>query len=242
MISKQQITVILPVYNEAISINETLDAVIDFSIRNEEFNFMFVDDGSKDSTRNIIEERIKNYPHIKLLLNPINGGKAFALRYGIKESNDELICFTDGDLAYMLDHLYSLVDALQKYDVVIGNRNLSENHLRNVKRFIAGEVFNRIVRLMLNLNITDTQAGLKGFRRDVAKHLFSLQKIDNFAFDAEVLYIAKLKGYTITQVPATVCEKHQFKPSTLKLFTDPPKMFWSLIKVIYNKKRGLYNG
>jgi glycosyltransferase involved in cell wall biosynthesis len=235
-------SVILPVYNEALTIERTLQEVIAFSKQYPHFHFIFVNDGSSDATKSIIENAIIHQPHITLINHTINRGKAFALRTGVKYAQDEYICFTDGDLAYSLDHLLLLVEKLAVYEIVIGNRNMSANHLRNFKRKVAGETFNQLTRLILGFDFQDTQAGIKGFRKEVAKQLFDLQTTDNFAFDPELLYIAQKRGYSIGQIPAKVSSLHQQKRSTVNLWLDPPQMLWSLFKIIFNYKTGKYNG
>ncbi|HEY4799906.1 MAG TPA: glycosyltransferase, partial [Bacteroidia bacterium] len=189
----------------------------------------------------LLNEKIKDVSNIQIVENLENIGKARSIHKGVDLAETEYICFADGDLAYSLDHIHALVQALGKFDLVIGNRSLSENHLRNKTRHVFGETFNRMVRMMLNMNFTDTQAGLKGFRKEIAKKLFKVHLINNFAFDAELLYIARLKGFSIGQIPAKVNEYHQFRPSNVKLLVDSPKMFLSLLKIIFYRLTGRYN-
>lgn len=233
-------TVIIPVFNECETITRTLSAVCDFAKANPDYYFLFVNDGSKDNTAEIIRNNIIGIPNISFLDLKKNKGKATALKSAVDILDTDYICFTDGDLAYSLNHLFLLVEALENNEVVIGNRNLGEKNIRNIKRIIAGEAFNRMVRVILNLNITDTQAGIKGFRKEAAKELFTLNRIKNFAFDAELLYVAKLKGYRIGQIPAKVNEFHQKRPSTVKVFYHSPIMFVSLFKIIFNRIIGRY--
>jgi dolichyl-phosphate beta-glucosyltransferase len=234
-------SVILPVFNESETILKTLSAVILFSQQNPEYCFFFVNDGSKDDTAARIKSAIQTSPSIFLVDNRVNLGKAGAIELGLQKVKTPFVIFTDGDLAYSLDHLHLVSTALQANDVVIGNRNLSENHLRNVRRVIAGEAFNRAVRVLLRMPITDTQAGIKGFRKEAADLLFRMHRIRDFAFDAELLYIAKHKGLRIGQVPAKVNEDHQFHSSTVRIVSDSPRMFFSLLKIIYFRFQGYYN-
>jgi dolichyl-phosphate beta-glucosyltransferase len=235
-----KVSVILPVYNESGIIHRTVSAVIDFAAQNPQYYFLFVNDASVDETGSLIKAKIKGIPNIALIESPQNLGKAGALKLGLQQTDTDYICFTDGDLAYSLDHLYKLVESLESHEVAIGNRNLSENHLRNVKRVVAGEAFNRLVRILLSLPITDTQAGIKGFRKDAARKLFGLHLINDFAFDAELLYIAKLKGYRIGQIPATVDVDHQHLPSTVKIMSHSPGMLFSLFRILFYRISGKY--
>lgn len=237
----QKTTVILPVYNEGATIAKTIKSVLSFAKSNPAILLMFINDGSSDYTGYLLNENTKGIPNILIIENVENLGKARSIKKCVELAETEYICFTDGDLAYSLEHIHLLVRSLEDYDVVIGNRSMSENHLRNRTRHVFGESFNRLARIMLNMNFTDTQAGLKGFRKEIAKKLFATHLINDFAFDAELLYIAKLKGFSIGQIPAKVNEYHQFRPSNVKILIDSPKMFFSLLKIIYYRLTGRYH-
>jgi dolichyl-phosphate beta-glucosyltransferase len=234
-------SVILPVYNESETIERTLLAVKEYALLHPDFYFLFVNDGSTDNTGDIIRNGLIGAKNISLLNLEKNKGKANALKHAVAELDSDYIVFNDGDLAYSLDHVDALLEALKSSDVAIGNRKLGENHPQKAQRFIAGEAFNKLARLLLSLSYTDTQAGIKGFTKEAAKKLFKLSLIEDFAFDAELLYIAKLKGYRISLIPARVDKMHQFGPSTIKVVRDSPGMFLSLIKIIFYRIRGKYN-
>ena len=103
-----------------------------------------------------------------------------------------------------------------------------------------GATFNLYVRTMLRLPFRDTQAGLKGFKRAVAQDLFPKQRLRRFAFDAELLYLARSKGYSITEILATVSDEHSYNNSSVQLLKDPIKMFWSVLRIRFNKLVGRY--
>jgi glycosyltransferase involved in cell wall biosynthesis len=234
-------SVILPVYNESATIKETVQSVIEYATLHSDFYFLFVNDGSTDNTLQFIADAINEKKNISVLNLPKNKGKAKALKEAVKILDTEYITFTDGDMAYSLNHIELLLNALKSSDIAIGNRKLGENHRQKTQRFIAGEAFNRLVRLVLNLSYTDTQAGIKGFRKEVAKKLFSLSLINDYAFDAELLFIAKLKNCKVALIPARVSKYHLYKPSTINVIRDSPRMFFSLLKIIYYKIIGKYN-
>ncbi|HTA83404.1 MAG TPA: glycosyltransferase [Bacteroidia bacterium] len=235
-------SVLLPLYNESETIEQTIVAVKEYAVKHSDFYFLFINDGSTDGTGNIVKERIKDIGNISMLELRANMGKASALKQAIKEVNSEYIVFNDGDMAYSMDHVDLVIDALKTSDIVIGNRKLGENSPRKVQRFVAGEIFNRLARLLLGLDFTDTQAGIKGFKGSVAKKLFGLSIITDFAFDAELLYIAKQKGYSVALIPAKVNKAHRYSPSTIKVIRDSPGMFFSLIRMIFYRISGRYNG
>ena len=244
MNSQSTVTVILPVYNESACIRQVFDTILEFSQGNPLYHFIFVNDGSSDNTQEILEnaQSSASTTSIEVISHNTRQGKGRAIKTGVRSANSQYICFLDGDLAYSLDHLYALVDKLQKFDVVIGCRNLDIENFKNIKlsRKIAGQVFNFLSRKVLGLNYRDMQAGLKGFRGRVAKDLFSRQKLTGFAFDCEVLYIAQKLGYSIGEIPAKVSSNHQQKISKVKLVEDSLKMFGSLLKIKYNSIWGYY--
>ncbi|TAF58473.1 MAG: glycosyltransferase [Oscillatoriales cyanobacterium] len=211
-----KIAVILPVYNETNCIEQTFDRILEFSQKNHAYNFIIVNDGSTDNTLQITENKLQTFPthHIKL----------------------------DGDLAYSLEHLEPLVEKLEKFDVVIGCRNLDRENFRNLTllRKIAGKIFNFISRVILNLKYKDMQAGLKGFKKIPAQEIFKRQTLTGFSFDAELLFLAKKKGYTIGEIPARVSQEHLYKLSQVNILKDSLKMLSCLFKIRCNDRAGYY--
>ncbi len=88
-----------------------------------------------------------------------------------------------------------------------------------------------LVRILTGLPHHDTQAGLKGFRQTQARAIFRRQRVWNFAFDAEILFLAHRLGLTVEEIPAKVSSRHSYKKSKMNLFKDPPKMLWSLLRM-----------
>ena len=239
-----KIAVILPVYNEANCIEQTFDRILEFSQKSHAYNFIIVNDGSTDNTLEIIQNKLKAFPthHIKLISYSNRQGKGYAVKKGCEDVDADCICFMDGELAYSLAHLELLVEKLEKFDVVIGCRNLDRENFRNLTliRKISGKIFNFISRKILNLPYKDMQAGLKGFTKKAAQELFKQQTITGFSFDAELLFLAKKKGYTIGEIPARVSEQHLYKTSQVNIVKDSLKMFSCLFKIRYNNCAGNY--
>jgi glycosyltransferase involved in cell wall biosynthesis len=244
---RMKIAILLPVYNESKCIANTFDEIFLFCQKNPDYHFFFVNDGSTDQTKDILERKINavTYHPIDIISYPYRQGKGGAIQKAALQLDADYICFMDGDLAYSLEHLKRLISALQIYDMVIGCRNLDratggpEDHRANFRnltltRKILGKGFNWLTRKILNLRYKDMQAGLKGFRKEVAKELFLRQTITGFSFDAELIYIATKKGYNIGQIPARVAEDHISKNSTVNLIKDSIKMFGCLLKIRYN--------
>lgn len=230
-----RVAVLLPVHNEAWLIGSVLGQVVDFARSHPEWRFVFVDDGSSDETPDLIREHLErsDAPGIELVALTPNRGKAGALRSVMLERPEPLLLFTDGDLAYSLDHLDRLVDELDRADVAIGSRALSDVTQTNITllRRLVGTAFNLMVRTVTGLPHADTQAGLKGFRRPAARTLFEAQVVKDFAFDAELLFLARAHGLEVAEIPASVSARHSYKKSRVNMLRDPLRMFGSLIRM-----------
>jgi len=200
------ISIVIPAYNEAERVEKSLDAIFDF-MKSWDFSFevIVVDDGSKDATSQIVQEKMGNHKELKLITLPLNRGKGFAVRTGILAARGEYILFSDADLSTPIEELPKLFSWLNKgYDIAIASRAcpgaVLEIHQPFYREFM-GRLFNLLVRLFLLPGIRDTQCGFKLFRREVAWDVFKRQRFRGFSFDFEVLYIAKRLGYKIKEVP-----------------------------------------
>lgn len=238
------VSVVLPVFNESDLIRATFDAVLAFSREHPEYRFIFVDDGSSDSTPAILRSLIDSAPDCGIDLHAYtqNRGKGHAVKAGVSIATGACVLFTDGDLAYSLDHLPKLVQSLETSDVVIGSRSLVQREQRNTTalRRLMGWTFNRCVRIALGLPFSDTQAGLKGFRIDAARRIFALEHLGGFAFDVELVYIAKRLGMSISQIPAHVSEAHSYKVSKVNMLRDPLRMLSAVADVRISDWKGRY--
>jgi dolichyl-phosphate beta-glucosyltransferase len=240
----RSVSIILPVYNEQACINRTFEAVLEYAQQHPFYTFWFVNDGSSDRTEHLLQERIAHAAttQIRLISYRNRGGKGYAIRQGMAAATDDCVCFTDGDLAYSLDHLEPMIAQLAYFDLVIGSRNLIPGGTRgpHLTRKVAGEVFNCLSRWLMNLPYKDMQAGLKGFRRQAAQELFSRQSLLGFSFDVELLYLARKLGYSIGEIPAQVSGAHARKLSKVNLLVDSLKMLLDLVKIRLNDVMGRY--
>lgn len=236
-------TVIIPVYNETQRISRTCDKILDFVAGHPDYCFLFVNDGSTDDTLDIIRKKAEKAPDkIKYISLEENKGKGAAVKEGVEHVGTEYLCFMDGDLAYSLEQLITLFDALRNADMVIGNRTLGREDQKNIPplRRLLGWGFNRLIRIIMWMPYNDTQAGIKGFRTEAAKKIFSKQIINGFSFDVELIFIARKLGYKVGEIPAYVQEDHTEKNSKVNLLKDPLKMFFSLFLIHYYNRTGRY--
>jgi glycosyltransferase involved in cell wall biosynthesis len=246
----RRVNVVLPVYNEGEHVEHVARQVLEFAGANPRYHFLFVSDGSKDETPGAIERAIRvasdrdAASRVRLIAYRANAGKGWAVSRGVQEAigeDDDLVIFTDGDLAYSLDHLPRLEAALATHDVAIGTRRDEGGQVgaHTLRRWM-GWTFNRIARLALGRSYTDTQAGLKGFRLGAARTIFPALRVSNFSFDVELLYLAHRMGYSIEEVPAQVSSFHRHKSSNVNLLRDPLRMLMSLAAIRLNGARGVY--
>jgi hypothetical protein len=138
----------------------------------------------------------------------------------------------DGDLAYDPELLVELEKALARADVAIGSRGIADGDRKaGVLRRTMGEGYNLLVRAILGLRFRDTQAGIKGFRQEAARQLFSRRTSRGFGFDAELLFIAKRRGLRVAEVPVRVNPSHDAGGSNVRLLRDPVRMLVSLLRI-----------
>lgn len=240
----EHVSIILPVYNEQACIRQTFEAILKYLETHPSFTFIFVNDGSSDRTKQIITAgiHIAKTHQIRFISYTPRAGKGYAIRRGVEYADGDLICFLDSNLAYSLSHLDRLVEKLQTCDVAIGSRSLIKSNPKdvNLNRKIADKICNWLSRKILDLQYRDMQAGLKGFRKSVAKKLFAHQTLTGSAFDVELIYLAENWGYSIGEIPAKVSEKHQKKLSKVHLIQDSIKMLLNLLKIRFNALLGRY--
>lgn len=242
--TRSRLAVILPVWNEATVIVRSIEAVVVFSRTHPEYDFTFVDDGSDDGTAAILTERLSAAAdgNLSLIAHSTHRGKGLAVRSALASCDAECVCFIDGDLAYSLDQLILLESALESADIVIGNRFVDRASASNPPplRQVLSQCFNRLVRSVLHLPHSDTQAGFKGFRAPVARHLFGLQRIEGLGFDAELLFLARKFGYTVAEMPVQVGPEHRYKTSSRKLLRNSLLMLIDVLGVCWNDLAARY--
>lgn len=252
----QTTRIILPLYNEQKIAARVASEVVAFARTQPTWRFLFVDDGSSDKSADILAGALEGVENVSVLPLLQNYGKGQAIERGIEGATEDFIVFTDGDLAYSLDYLPAFVAQLARADVVIGSRDLAYTLARQqakahalpppprglaLRRRIVGRAFNLISRVILGLDYPDTQAGIKGFRRDVAIDLFSARQVHGFGFDAEILFIAKKRGYSVEQIPVSVSSSHTYKMSKVKIIKDSSRTLLEVMLIFLNHLLGSYS-
>lgn len=203
---KPQISVIIPAYNEESRISETLSRIdAYFESRSENIEIVVVDDGSRDATVSVVEDLLPIIASLRILKLGTNRGKGAAVRKGVFEARGDIILFSDADLSTPVEEWEEFEKAFKDgADVVIGSRTIPGARIERrqpLYRVILGKTFNRIIRVLSGLPYSDTQCGFKAFRNSAAKDIFSSSTIEGFAFDVELLVIARKRKFNIKEVP-----------------------------------------
>jgi len=234
------LSIIIPAHNEEDRLPPSLLAVSNFLSRQEySSEILVVENGSNDRTFEIAQSFLKEIPGL-MVIQEQNAGKGLAVRRGMLAAQGEYRIFCDADFSMPVEEIQKfLPPQISKYDVAIASRELpgSKRVDEPEYRHRIGRIFNGMVRLAVLPGLQDTQCGFKAFRADVAETVFQQQTLPGWAFDAEVLVIARKQGFHIQEVPIT----WYYKPGTrLHIIKDSIQMAVDLLTIRRNAKRGLY--
>jgi dolichyl-phosphate beta-glucosyltransferase len=221
------ISIIVPAFNEERRLPSTLIDIVDFfDNRGVPYEVIVVDDGSEDATSNTVRKFERVRPNIRLIALPRNQGKGHAVRLGVLNAVGRKILFADADGATPIAEILRLEAELDRgSQIAIGSRALAsqDTHVAtSFHRKILGRLFNAVVNCVLLPDIADTQCGFKLFTRESAQFIFRRQRSDRFAFDVELLYIARQVGLRISEVPINWTN---IPGSKVRLILDAAKMF-----------------
>ncbi len=164
-----------------------------------------VNDGSTDNTAEIVRRYAEQHAIVRLVENPANHGKGYTVRNGVMNAKGAFLLFTDADLSAPIEEATKLFAALEQgADIAIGSRWVKaelQTHRQSALRQVLGRAFNVYLRVMLRLDFADTQCGFKAFRRNAARTIFPMQRIEGWGFDPEILFLAQKAGMKIAEVP-----------------------------------------
>lgn len=225
------LSIIIPAYNEEHRIKPTLQAYLDF-FKNKDIEIIVVMNGCTDNTLQVVQS-IKD-SRLKYL-NINKPGKGNAIIQGFKIASGDLISYTDADNSTKPEFLNKLLENIEDYDCIMGSRYLKESEIltkQTLTRRIASRGFNILVRSILNLQFTDTQAGAKIFKKQAISSILQELKPYGWGIDTHILYKIKKKGYKIKEIPI---EWSDTKESKLKLRKAVPGMFISVLKTRFGK-------
>ncbi len=244
---KESLSVVIPAYNEEARLGASLRQILDYLLHREiDYQLVIVDDGSSDATLRVAYDFSRENSlgeRFTLIANNANRGKGFSVRRGMLASRGLLALMTDADLSTPIEEFDKLYEEMVRdpCDLAFGSRDLPGSRIELHQSWFrenAGKTFNRMVRILTGLPYNDTQCGFKLFRMAVCRSLFQAQRIENFAFDVELLFVASKWGYVLKEVPV----KWHHSPGTkVRFSSDAPRMFLDLFRIRRNYALGLYS-
>ena len=234
------LSIVLPCYRAAEILARHLPDLMAFVERRySSHEIILVDDGSDDQAAT---ERIAKRLGCVFLQHKRNLGKGAAVRTGMLHARGHFRIFTDADIPFGVEVIEQFVHELdlKGFDIVVGDRTL-EGALYPEKiawvRKVTSRLYSFFVRHVVRSGMFDTQCGLKGFRAGVADDLFSVTRIDGFAFDVELIYIARKRNYAIQRLPVRL---HNDWCTSVRLVADGADMLLDLLVIKWNSVRGRY--
>ena len=228
--------IVLPAYNEEARLGPALDELVGYLRGAPEgtlparVNVLVVDDGSTDGTADLVRARPefaaaadvvdgtadpdgtarRDLPNLQLM-SISHGGKGCAVRAGMLAAEGELLVFADADMATPPDQIPKLVEALATADVAFGSRIQPDGSDMRASqprfRRLVGRLFRFAAQLWVTGPVRDTQCGFKGFRRESACDLFERLRITSIVFDADLIYLARRRGYRTAVVPVVWADR-----------------------------------
>ena len=240
------LSIIIPAYNEAARLGNTLRAVVDYLLQNvPDAEVIVVDDGSSDNTADLARQLFADAGNLRtsVISYKSNLGKGRAVRLGLLAARGDVALFSDADLSTPITEAPKLVEPIVsgQYDVTFGSRALDRALIgvhQSWRREQGGRMFNLAVRLATGLPFWDTQCGFKAFRMSVCRPLVEAATVDRFGFDVELLYLTFRAGLNLKEVP--VRWDHN-EGSKVSLFSDSFKMLNEVGLIRQQARRGVYD-
>ena len=236
------VSLIIPAFNEEARIGKSLENILSF-LQPQPYTWevIIVDDGSSDRTVQLVQQRFGHHPGVRIHRQGRNLGKGEAVKQGMLLGSGEYLFFSDADLSVPIETLSLFLSYLEKgFPVAIGTRQKPDSVIeihQPAYREIMGKIYTKLTNLILGLQLSDFTCGFKGFTMGAAKEIFVLQRVQNWSFDAEILYLARLKGYGIMEVPVRWRNDQATK---VRLWRDIIASFFGLIEIRAHRWAGRY--
>jgi dolichyl-phosphate beta-glucosyltransferase len=222
------LSIIIPAFNESRRLGPTLQKVVDYmGRRGLGYEILVVDDGSTDSTDEVALAFASQ--GVRLLRQEVNRGKGAVVRIGVLASQGTEVLLLDADLSTPIEDLERLQPLLADADLVLGSRAVEGSDILQHQPFyreMMGRTFNFIIQVLGVRGLRDTQCGFKLLDGDVARSLFAEIRIESFAYDVEMVWLAQRRGYRVVEVGVRWADSPASKVNPL---TDSVRMFWDVL-------------
>jgi dolichyl-phosphate beta-glucosyltransferase len=235
------LSIIIPAHNEENRLPGSLEQVFDFlSKQAYTAEVIVVENGSQDRTYEVVLEFAKKHANLHVIRNE-KRGKGLAIQRGVGEAKGEYIFMCDADLSMPIEEISKfLPPQLKQVDIAIGSREApgSVRYNEPSYRHLTGRVFNTMIRWLVLPGLQDTQCGFKCIRSAVAQNILPYQTLTGWAFDVELLYIARHHGYDVIEIPI---DWYFNADSKINVLRDSLRMFLDLLLIRRNARRGFYD-
>jgi glycosyltransferase involved in cell wall biosynthesis len=240
--TRPDLSIVIPAYNEEQRITPTLDRLHAFLAGGARtYEIVVVDDGSADGTADLVEKlALERIPHLRVVRSTPNRGKGAAVRVGMLAARGEVRVMCDADGSMPPEELPKLLAkiATGNVEIAIGSRyadGAAPNTSQPRWRVLWSRLCNKVIQRYLVPGVRDTQCGFKAFTADAARDLFGRARIDGWAFDLEVLALARRRGWGIAEVGVTWTDDRRSR-------VNPLRDLWKVIKEALTIRRNLKSG
>ena len=234
------LSIIIPAYNEEARLPTSLEKLYAF-LNSQAYTFevVVVENGSRDRTLQVGQEIASRLQNLRII-HLDESGKGRAIREGMLASSGQYRFIADADLSMPVDEINLFLPPVCECDIAIASRETpgSVRYNEPSLRHFTGRVFNLLIRLLVLPDLNDTQCGFKCFRGDVAEDIFRYQTLNGWAFDVEVLKVARLHGWQIKEIPV---QWYYFPGSKVSIVRDSIRMLIDLLTILRNARRGDYD-
>jgi dolichyl-phosphate beta-glucosyltransferase len=230
------LSVVIPAYNEALRLGPSLRRVVDYlRARPGSYEVLVVDDGSTDATAEVAQKFAAD--GVRLLRQEVNRGKGAVVKAGVLASQGREVLLVDADLSTPIEDIEKLRPHLAEAPLVLGSRSVAGADILQHQPFYRewmGRTFNLIIRLLGVRGLRDTQCGFKLLAGDVARRLFAEMTIERFAYDVELVWLARRRGYHVVEVGVRWADSSSSKVNPV---SDSLRMFWDVLALRWRRRK-----
>jgi dolichyl-phosphate beta-glucosyltransferase len=234
------LSIVIPAHNEETRLPRALEQAFAF-LENQNYSseVVVVENGSNDHTLDVAEKFSLKFPSLRVLHESLPG-KGRAIRRGVLEARGEYRFFADVDFSMPVQEIYRFLPPVSNYDISIASREApgAIRYNEPAYRHLTGRIYNYLIRMLVLPGLQDTQCGFKCFRATVAEDIFRFQTLTGWSFDVELLFIARRRGFSIAEIGIP----WYYNPSSkVNVIQDSWRMFFDLLGIRLNARRGLYD-
>ncbi len=239
-----KLSIVVPTFNEAERLPTKLKPYILFLEKNlPDYEIIFVNDGSTDTTLDLLKSLTAGNPKIRFIHSNVNHGRGFGMRAGVLAAHGDYILETDADFPVSPDQIFIFIDFLKahpEYNIVIGSREHPDSKFvlkQPPMRVFAGKVFHLIFRFFFKSQFKDVMCGFKMFRHAAGQEIFRHVYDEKYLAAGEIIFVANKFGLKIKELPVTWEDDRRSKVRILK---DTFKTLYGLVKLFFRDWSGKY--